>query len=313
MEENTVELYDYLRVVWKRKILIIVVILVCIGMGVGVRVKNSGSEKSLPVISYQAEVVVKIGQKLLFTPGAGNYPGGVSTANVYIEPPEYLVVTLPFKHGFKVENALGYHLDAKRIGETSMLKLTLKGSDIEVERVLKELVDVLIDEHSRKTEVSIAAFTNFIKKLEADANIILENIAVAEASIKEIQRRAGVHLEDMVASETEIKEEKSAGGQSAFMNMLYLKTIDLERDLRNHRNELRNTQWQLILHQTSIGDLKRYSTTIIGKVKSTAVTPKVKGTSHIIIVAGVAGLMMSLFIAFFREYIEESKSKRKGK
>jgi uncharacterized protein involved in exopolysaccharide biosynthesis len=95
--------------------------------------------------------------------------------------------------------------------------------------------------------------------------------------------------------------------------MLYLKTIDLERDLRGSRNDLRNTQWQLILYKTSIGDRKKYNTEVIGKAKNTTVTPKEKSRIHIIIVAGVAGLIMSLFIAFFLEYIEESKLRRKGK
>jgi hypothetical protein len=306
MEENTVELYDYFRVIWKRKILIIVVTLV--GIVVGVVMKSRS--KLPPVTSYQADVVVKIGQKLLFTPTSG-----ISTTVVYIEPPESLAVTLPLKHGFKVKDALGYHLVVKRIGVTSMLNLTLKGPDMGVEKVLNEIGDMLVDEHSRKTEVSVAAYTSFIKKLEADINMYQENIAVAEASIKEIKRRGGVHLEDMVVSAAEIKEEKSGGGRTAFMNMLYLKTIDLERDLRGSRNDLRNTQWQLILYKTSIGDRKKYNTEMIRKVKSTAVTPKEKkkSTMHMIIVAGVAGLIMSLFIAFFSEYLEESKSRRKGK
>jgi hypothetical protein len=307
MEENTVELFDYFRVIWKRKIFVIVVILVCIGIGVGVEVKNSMS-KLQPVTSYSADAVIKIGQKMIFTPSSG-----ISSAAVYIDPPESLVVTLPIKHGFKVEDSLGYHLDVKQIGATSMLKLTLKGPDIGVERVLKEIVNVLVDEHSRKTEVSVAAYTSFISKLEADANMILENIAIAEASIKEIKRRGGMHLEDMVASEAEIKDEKSGGGQSAFMNMLYLKTIDLERDLRGSRNDLRNTQWQLILYQTSMGERKKYNTEIIGKVKSTAVTPKEKKTLNSTTIAGIVGLIISLLIAFFMEYVEESKSRRKGK
>ena len=307
MEENTVELFDYLRVVWKRKILIIVVILVCLGIGVGVEVKNSRS-KPPPVTSYTAEVVVKIGQKLLFTPTSG-----FSSKVVYIEPPESMVVTLPFEHGFKVKDVHGYHLVVERVGETGMLKLIMKGPDLGIERVLKEIIDGLVDGHSGKTEASIAAYTNFIKKLEADANMFKENIAAAEASIKEIKRRGGMHLEEMVASEEKTKKEKSGGGQSAFMNMLYLKTIDIERDLRSVRNDLRNVQWQLIMYQTSISNRKKYNTEIIGKIKSTSVTSKKKSTIHIIIVAGVAGLIMSLFIAFFMEYIEESKARRKGK
>ncbi len=307
MEENTVYLFDYFRVIWKRKILIIVVTLVCLLIGVGILVKNSRS-KPLRVTSYAAEAVVKVGRKLIFTPDSG-----VSSSIVYIEPPESLAVTIPLKHGFKAEDTLGYHLDVKRIGNTAMLKLNLKGPDKGVKRVLEEVIGVLIDEHSSKTAASVAAYANFIKKLEADADIFHENIASAETSIKEIKRRGGAHLEDMVISEAETRERKSKGGQSAFMNMLYLKTVDLERDLRGSRKDLRNTQWQLIQYKASIGDRKKYDTEKIGEVKYAIVITKEKAAANAIIIGGVVGLIMSLFIAFFMEYIEESKSKRKGK
>ncbi len=304
MEENPVELFDYLSVVWKRKILIIVVTLVCMGIGAGVAVRNS--KLKLPV-TYHAEVLVRIGQKLLFSQSTG-----VSTAVVYIASPRAMVVTLPLEYGAK-ENVHGYKFDVDQFGEPSMLKLTLTGPDIGVGRVLKEMVDMLVEEHRRKTEASVAAYTSFINKLEADTVMIQENIDIAEESIKEIKRRGGVHLEDMVVSEAEIKEEKSGGGQSAFMNMLYLKTIDIERDLRGGRNDLRSTQWQLILYQTSMGDIGKYSTEIIGEVTSAAIELKKKDTTNVIIVAVIAGLTMAIFMAFFVQYIEEGKSRRKGK
>jgi len=305
MEENPVELFDYLRVVWKRKILIIVVTLVCTGIGVGVAVRNS--KLKLPV-TYHAEVFVKIGQKLLFSQSTG-----VSTEVVYIVSPEAMVVTLPLEYGAK-ENVHGYKFDVDEFGEPSMLKLTLTSPDIGVGRVLKEMVDMLVEEHRRKTEASVAAYTSFINKLEADTVMIQENIDIAEESIKEIKRRGVEHLDEMVASELETGEENDVGGgRTAFMDMLYLKTIDLERDLRGGRNDLRSTQWQLILYQTSMGDIGKYSTEIIGEVASTAIELKKKDTTNVIIVAVIAGLTMAIFMAFFMEYIEESKSRRKGK
>ena len=306
-EENTAELFDYISVIWRRKILIIVMTLVCLGIGAGVNVKNSRS-KPPPVTSYTAEAIVKVGRKVLFTPASG-----VSSTVAYVESPEFLKVTLPLKHGFGAKDTLGYHLKVKRMGQTSMIKLSLVGSDMEVERLLKEIVDLLVEEHRVKTESSMDAYTHFIKKLEADSNIFQENITAAEANIIEIKRRGGAHLEDMVASEAKVRTGRSEGGQSAFMNMLYLKTIDIERDLKASRNDLRNAQWQLIMYQTSIGDRRKYNTEMFGAIKSTAVTPKGKRTQSALIVAGIVGLMMSLFIAFFMEYIEESKSRRKGK
>ena len=109
-----------------------------------------------------------------------------------------------------------------------------------------------------------------------------------------------------------VREEKQIGGdRSAFLNMLYLKTVDLERDLRETRNDLRKTQWQLLMCKTSMGERDKYNTEKKGKTMITTITAKYKSAKDTIIVAGVAGLIMSLFIAFVTEYIEESKSRRK--
>ena len=303
MEEKTVELIDYFRVVWKRRILIIVVTLVCIGSGVGVAVVGLMSKLTL---TYQADVIVKIGQKLILRESSG-----VSSTAHFIEIPADLVGIIPRKYGFKIEDIPGYHLDVKQIGAVPMLKLTLEGPDRGVERVLKEIVDMLIDDHLRKGNVSTALYTDYMNKLQEDVSMFQENIAINKATIKELKRRGGMYLEDMVATGAETKEEKSEVGQSAFLNMLYLKTIDQERDLSRNRSDLRNTQWQLILYQTTMGDREKYKTKMIGVVKSTVIKPKKKSTSHIMVVAGVAGLIMSLFIAFLKEYIVESTSKRK--
>ena len=119
-------------------------------------------------------------------------------------------------------------------------------------------------------------------------------------------------MEEMAVNNAETKEGKGSNEQTAFLNMLYLKTIDQESDLIRLEEKLRNIQYQLIRHQTSIGDLGKYKTKMIGKIKSAAVKPK-KKTSRNVIVSGGVGLIMSLCIAFFMEYIEEAKARRKGK
>ena len=306
MEESATELIDYLRVIWKRKILIIVVTLVGIVVGVGVEVKKSGS-KSPPVATYRASVIVKIGQKVILTPA--NSITIPTTA--YVESAEDLVESLPLRYGLKVSESSGYHLDVKQIGQLSMLELTLGGPDSGVGRVLKEIVAKLIDEHRRMTSGSVAAYTGFINNLEADVKMFQGNISIIDASIKEIKRREGIYLENMAATGKEINKEKGVGNRSAFLNMLYLKFLDKERDLSSNRANLRNTQWQLIMYQAAMDNLKGYSTKTIGGIKSTTVVPGKSKDFNSILVAGVVGLIMSFFIAFFTEYIVESTSRRK--
>ena len=305
MEENTVELADYFRVIWKRKILIIVVTFVCIGVGVGVGVTNSMSRSP---VTYYSNAVVKVGQKLKFAESSG-----VNPIVEYIESPSDLEGLVPRKYGFKVIEATGYDLVVNKIGNLPMIELTMKGPDRGVGRVLKETVDLLIDDHNKKSDADIALYLGFVNKLEADVKMFQENIAVIETTIKGLKRRRGVHLENMVVDEADIKEGNGGGGQSAFLNMLYLKTIDKEGDLSTNRSSLRNSQWKLILFKTTLGERKKYQTKMIGEIRSVALKPEKKSFRQIITVAGVAGLMMSFFIIFFMEYLGESKARRKGK
>jgi len=312
MEENTVELFDYFRVIWKRKILIIVVILVCLGIGAGACYLGLRSKPS-PVTSYTADAVVKIGKKVRIMSTSSI---SISSSVVeYIEDPGQLKEIIPLKYDFKVKESPGYHLDVERVGSLAMLRLALKGPDKGVERVLKELVDMLVDEHRRKANDSVVAYKNFMKKLEVDAKMVQKDVAITEASIKEMKRKEGEYLLAIETSRAEIKEKSEGGDRSAFLNMLYLKTIDKERELSKNRQNLRDIQWQLIMHQITLGNLEEYKTEMVGGIRSAAVVLGNMKESIIskIIIAGVAGLIMSLFIAFFMEYIEESKSRRKGK
>ena len=107
--------------------------------------------------------------------------------------------------------------------------------------------------------------------------------------------------------------DKQIMERSVIWNILYLKTIDKEIDLSKSRQRLRDIQWQLLVYRTTIGRVEDYSTKMVGKIKSISIEKKVRSNSTIIVMAGFAGLILSLFIAFLWEYIEESKSRRKGK
>ena len=303
MEENNVELIDYLIVIWKRKILIIVVTLVGIGVGVGVGVVGSKEKSELPV--YRADAVVKIGKKVRLVPTSG-----ISTAVDYIENPGNLVESIPLEYDFIIKDLPEYYLEVERIGSLAMLRIILKGQDRGVERVLKKLVDMLIDEHRQKAQDSVTAYKTFMKRLEINTDELEKEIVAIDSIIKEMKKKEGEYLMHV---ESSTKEEKTKGNRSAFLNMLYLKTIDRESSLNANQSSLRNIQMQIVKHQITVGNLEEYKTELVGKIRSSAIEPKKKKQRSTIALAVVAGLIMSLFIAFFMEYIEESKSKRKGK
>ena len=304
MEENNVELFDYLRVIWKRKILIIVMILVCTGIGAGVGVKNLRSEQKLSV-TYQAEVAVKIGHKVKMTLTEAHL--------ITMEKPELLAQRILIDYREKIKNSSKYHLHVEPVGMLPMLKLTMKGSDEGVERVLRELVEMLVEEHRQKAGFSYNAYKNFIKKLEEDAKMIQNNISVIETSIIKMRNKESVIMKHMDTSEKETEKGENLVDLSIVWNMLYLKTIDKEIDLSTSRQDLRNIQWHLLAHRTTIGDIEDYYTKMIGKIENTTILQQKRSTHKILIIAVVAGLILSLFTSFFIEYIEESMLRRKGK
>ena len=308
-EENTVELLDYLSVIWKRKIFIIVVILVCIGVGVGLRLKKLAS-KPPPETTYIANAIIKIGKKVELVL-SNRYSSPVVA---YIESPKDMEVTVPLLYELKVKGASGYHLDVEVVGALTMLKLTLSGLDEGVERVLGELVDKLLDKHRTKVEASMIAYNNFMKRLETDAVRLKEEVDIINADVNEMKRREEEYMVRMNSTVVGAKEGTLGADRSAYLNMLYLKTIDRQKDLSTAWRGLRAIQRQTITHQITLGNLEDYKTEVVSEIKSTAIVHnEVERESNAIAVAGVAGLIMSLCIAFFMEYIEEAKARRKGK
>ena len=314
MEEKTVEIFDYLTVIRKRKILIIIVVIVCIVVGIGIEIgigeKNS---RYKPEVTYQARALVKIGKKaVLSTPPTDIVPTtGITSSLVYLDSPGELAVTIPVRYGDKVNNQLGYQLEVRQFGElVSMVEIIMKGPDRGVERVLKEVVNMLIEEHRKKAEVSTVAYKELITKLKKESNSLQEVIAVNRAEIEEVKSAERMFKESILEPMIEIRGAEGLEGKYNLLNILYLRVLDREESLNRNQEVLESNRQRLMLYKMYIESLEGNNTTLIGEIRSTAVKPKKINTT---VIAGIAGLIMALFIAFFMEYIEESKLRRKGK
>ena len=306
MEENTIELFDYLRVIWKRKILIIALTLVGIVVGVvAIVVKNSGP-KITPVTSHTAGIVIEIGKMLK-----------ISSLNTTLQPmekPASLVEAIPIRYDEILSNFPEYHLVVSRIGQTNMIRLTMEGHDGGVEKVLKELVDMLIGEHYSLGKNTITAFKTIIVKLEEDAKALRENIKLIESAIQKIKNEEMQIAEYLHTGEgeTDAGSGKYLGDRYVVWDMLYIKTINKTLELNKYQKNLRNIRWQLAAHRATLGNIDNYNTKPIGEMKIATVSKR-QEKQYFIVKAGVTGLIMALLIAFFVEYIVESKSRRKGK
>ena len=267
MEEDTVELVDYLRVIWKRKILIIVGTLVCMVAAWVVSLR-------LPEI-YRAEALMSIGKSVV-SPSPFPFP---FPSPGRLDTPENLIKSIPVEYGLNEEEAVKYSLKAEVVRGTALIKLTQEGPDRRrVEELLKGVVNRLIDDHLRKSEGSIQPYRVLIGKLETDIKVIKKDMVESEAKLKKM------HTEkvDPVA------------------------VAMVQNNLWGRKANLRNIQEELLLYRTFVDSLKEYKTEMIGGVKAgkTPVKPKKK---LIVLTAGVVGLMMSLFLAFFIGYLRKAR------
>ncbi len=288
MEEKEVDLIEYINVVRRWKRFIIVGTLVCIAAVVVVSLM-------LPV-TYRTDVILKIGKRLNLEPFARTS----SAPFEYFESPVDLVKIIPVKYKQNSKDAFGYHLSINVIAATSMLNITMRGPDPGVEQGLKDIINRIIDEHQVKINGSVVPYNQLIKKLEADAKVIMKNIDLTERRISEMNNKSRMFLGNTTEAEAGIKEQELVENRSDFLNTWYLKTLNREEKLGQSRKELRSVQGELIKYRTFVNNLKEYNTRLVSKINVTAVKPKMKRN---IILAGVVGLIMSLLLVFFIEYI----------
>jgi len=303
MEEDTVELIDFFRVIWRRKVLIIAGTLVCLVVGVVMSLRLSET--------YRSEAVVKIGKKLVFrTPRAD-----MSYKLIYFESLADLAKAIPIKYSLSKKEILGYRLDAKTIGGSSMIRVIMEGPDRETEKALKEIVNRLVDDHHKMAEDSIIPYKNLINGLDADAKVIQDNIAEAEERLK-----AAKGIEKMIQNNLEVTEKRKDGANgvgvdfeiasiemlSLRMEVLYRRIDINEACLRENRERLRDVQQQLITNRTFLDNFEEHGTEMVGEVKTIAVNTN---KSRKIIRAGVVGLVMFTFLALFIEYLARARER----
>lgn len=286
MEEYEIDLIDYIRTVWKRKMLIIVGTLVCIAAAVVVSLM-------LPV-TYRADAVMKVGKRLEL---AGTSPA----ISNYFESPRDLAEIIPIKY-YKQNSkeASGYHLDVNVIVGTSMINIIMSGPNRGIEKSLKDIIDRIIDAHYNKVNNSVIPYKQLIEKLEADAKVILGSITLIERRIKEMNSKGNAFLGDTTVSEAKIEEGLFLDDRSAFLNTWYLKTLNKEEELNQSRRNLREVQGQLIMYRRFVDHIDENNTELIGKVNINTI--KLRMIRYIIL-AGVGGLIMSLVLVFLTDYI----------
>jgi hypothetical protein len=281
MKENTVELIDYLRVIWKRKIVMIVGILLCMAVVVGV------SRTKFPDI-YHAETLIQIGKVLtrdnLFLTSSPNYK--------LIDTPERLQTNIPIIYALGIP---GYTLDAVGVLQTSILRIIVEGPNGEkVDKLLKGVVDRITESHAEKLEYFIEQYSVCVAEREEDIKKTQKSIYALETGLKA-----------MNASNVDLDKE----------NQSILKRERLKVQTQNYlwlmRKDLRLIRQQQLEYETVVDCLEYNNSKVVSMTEASKIIMRSKVGKNVLI-GGAVGLMISICVAFMIEYLVMEKKKARG-
>jgi hypothetical protein len=268
VEEDTIELIDYLRIVWKRKGLIIIGTLLCMVV--------AGVVSVMQPKTYRAEAIIKVG-KVLKTPFPR--PSFPRSSFPPVESSEDMVQSIASRYGIEDKETPNYPMSAQVVKGTSLIKIVQEGPDRKmVSERLKGVVDKIVSSHHKKIEAFFEPYREVIGTLEGD-------IKMMEAEIVSTQ------------------EKISSFNQKIDTPNLVIMYKDYQFNIQK---EMRSVRQDLAFYQSFIKNVEEYTTNVIGDIRAenAPVKPKVKLN---ILLAGMAGLMFFLFLAFVMEYLERAK------
>jgi len=301
MEEDNIELIDYLRVIWKRKILI------CVGTFVCAAVVGVIASTRPVVTTYRANALLRIGKTASFN----TYSSFLILNNnrfhnfSQIEDSATMARALPTK--YKTDSKYnGYHLETEMwVSTPSMIRVILNGPDTRTEELLKDIVNRIIADHHEILNVSVAPYKTLADKLESEAKDVQAQIELAEARV---DADAKVVQSIIDLTKTRIEEGKSVGGGGeSYLEIILSNKKTSEADyLRKSNDALRTIQREQLMCRTIIDNLNDYDTEIIGGVVS---YPVIQKKSRKAILAGLAGFAGFILLAFFMEYLEKVRKR----
>jgi hypothetical protein len=242
--------------------------------GVVVSLWTKRQVPELPPVIYRAEVLIKVGMKL------GSPP---SRAYQWIDDINDLTKSIPIEYDLNVE---------VKMVAAHILKVSFEGIGKEkVEELFKGVINRLIADHLRIQEDSAHPFGDFIEVMEAESERIQKHISQAVARLNEID----IAKNDVDAASL---------------------VFDVQNQLFINKEKLGRIQHNIRVYRQDVSQLEYYRTKLIGGVeirKTSSLIKKKRGMLVVIIIGALAGMMLSMSLAFFVEYLENVKKREEEK
>jgi capsular polysaccharide biosynthesis protein len=297
MEEGSVELIDYLRVIWKRKVLIIAGTLLCVAVGVAVSIR-------LPE-TYRAEILIRIGKTVNTVSFFSSSPSLPSFS--LIDTVGNLATSIPVEYA--LEEDLGDGLNVEVVNGTFMIKIRLEGlEERSTNEHLKKLADKFTSDQFKITERNIRHYKILIGVLESDIKEIQNDLVQGPL---ELENKINMLISTEEDAGVDIISESDPVALMMIQNRslsLLNNILKMKESVRNNRMEsrikIRSIREIISQYQLTIDTLMANRTRQVGEMESITIKPSRKRN---IFLTGAVGLIMFLFLAFFMEFLGKSR------
>ena len=330
-QEDEVELIDYLRVIWKWKWLIVAGTLICAIIAAVISLQMPGI--------YEISTAIKPGiagiddkGNLIYVDSEANVSGRVNEG-IYNRRIEEALQLDSLKTGINFKAAV--------IGKTKIVKITSQWEKEDIalgmkstNRLLRFLSDdeQYIEQKKADHDMRIYIKQDEIKQLEKRRQSLSESLKYSKHRVEMLNKETGsikINTEDLIKQRDSLLKESKAEAEIPLIfysttiqqNRTYLIKISdqiynlIEKEKEVLR-EIEDIKGNINIAKSEIASLNKIKEMISGiviiqapEISTHPVKPKKK---QIILLAGVVGLFMFLFLAFFIEYIKKA-SKRNGK
>lgn len=240
--------------------------------------------------TYRTERLIKIGRAFDHAGTLINIPDSAHIVSV-----DDIVHQIPFEYA---EEARGFLVKGEKIGRALLKVITEAPDQKRAAEISKSIVIKLIDKHSKLLEESIRPYNNRVEILEADIKLLEALIQRKREKLDNGYlelRRLGTLMNDEAANSGLFLVQRDKNVEYNLALELNIQRID-ER-LLEYRNEI-------LMYGFRLANLQPYKTQTIGSIKEIYIVAK---KTRIVMLAGVVGIIMFLFLAFLIEYIVKAR------
>jgi len=282
MQEEEIDLREYISVLLKRKGIIILIFLVAV---------ITAALMSYFILNpiYQSSVVFSIAlvDNRPPTSFVAQIENNVPVINIH-ESLEIINSNLVLDEVIKrmglniSSDQLRSRIKVENIKNTNFVKVTVEADSPEESKYLAEnIVRVFIEENQSK-------YTEKIKIIEKRIKILEQEIAEFEGKIQEIE-----NAKKKIVTSKELSEAER-----------YFQTSLLLNSSTNERNLYNNSIYQINTLQERLNNCQDFKVINYAQLNTTPIKPNKKLN---ILIAGVLGLFVGIFAAFFLEFRQKGK------